>query len=80
LLAFSLALAGTMWSGEAPARHDPVVHCRTTEVDDLKVFYREAGPPEASAEVLLHGFPTSSHMYRDLIPKLARSDPRAPSA
>src|SRR5262249_9985547 len=34
-------------------------------------FYREAGPQGAPAIVLLHGFPSSSHMYRDLIPKLA---------
>jgi pimeloyl-ACP methyl ester carboxylesterase len=38
-------------------------------VDGLKVFYREAGDPHAPA-VLLHGFPTSSHMYRGLIPAL----------
>ena len=35
------------------------------------VFYREAGPKEAPAILLLHGFPTSSHMFRDLIPRLA---------
>jgi pimeloyl-ACP methyl ester carboxylesterase len=41
------------------------------EVDGLKVFYREAGDPRNPAMVLLHGFPSSSHMYRNLIPKLA---------
>jgi len=40
-------------------------------VDGLKVFYREAGPKSAKTIVLLHGFPSSSHMFRDLIPKLA---------
>jgi pimeloyl-ACP methyl ester carboxylesterase len=41
------------------------------EIDGLKVFYREAGEPRNPAMVLLHGFPSSSHMYRNLIPKLA---------
>lgn len=40
-------------------------------VDGIKVFYREAGPANASAILLLHGFPTSSHMFRNLIPELA---------
>ena len=40
-------------------------------VDDHKIFYREAGPKNAPAVLLLHGFPTSSHMFRDLIPVLA---------
>ncbi|MET8809761.1 alpha/beta fold hydrolase [Streptomyces sp. NPDC004546] len=47
------------------------VHHRTTTVDDLKVFYREAGDPTAPVVLLLHGFPTSSHMFRRLIPELA---------
>src|SRR5215831_5736123 len=44
---------------------------RFADVDGLKIFYREAGPAAAPALLLLHGFPTSSHMYRDLIPALA---------
>src|SRR5216684_6158503 len=44
---------------------------RTLSVDGLNVFYREAGPKDAPAIVLLHGFPSSSHMFRDLIPRLA---------
>jgi pimeloyl-ACP methyl ester carboxylesterase len=40
-------------------------------VDGRKVFYREAGPKSAPAILLLHGFPTSSHMFRNLIPALA---------
>ena len=39
-------------------------------VDGHKIFYREAGPKEAPAILLLHGFPTSSHMFRNLIPTL----------
>jgi pimeloyl-ACP methyl ester carboxylesterase len=44
---------------------------RSEDVDGLKVFYREAGPADASALLLLHGFPSASHMFRDLIPLLA---------
>jgi pimeloyl-ACP methyl ester carboxylesterase len=44
---------------------------KTVEVDGLEVFYREAGRAEAPTLLLLHGFPSSSHMFRDLIPKLA---------
>ena len=40
-------------------------------VDGSKVFYREAGPKTAPTILLLHGFPTSSHMFRNLIPTLA---------
>jgi pimeloyl-ACP methyl ester carboxylesterase len=47
------------------------VHYSTTEVDGLKVFYREAGPVGAPKLLLLHGFPSASHMFRDLIPRLA---------
>jgi pimeloyl-ACP methyl ester carboxylesterase len=49
----------------------PTTTYRTVSVDGLKVFYREAGNPKAPAVLLLHGFPTSSHMYRELIPALA---------
>ena len=48
-----------------PTRH------RMANVDGVEVFYREAGHPEAPTLVLLHGFPSSSHMFRDLIPLLA---------
>jgi pimeloyl-ACP methyl ester carboxylesterase len=48
-----------------------VTHYRTAIVDGHKVFYREAGDPEAPSLLLLHGFPTSSHMFRGLIPLLA---------
>jgi pimeloyl-ACP methyl ester carboxylesterase len=44
---------------------------RHIDVDGLKVFYREAGPADAPKLLLLHGFPSSSHMFRDLIPLLA---------
>jgi pimeloyl-ACP methyl ester carboxylesterase len=44
---------------------------RIAKVDDGNIFYREAGPPDAPKLLLLHGFPTASHMFRDLIPLLA---------
>jgi pimeloyl-ACP methyl ester carboxylesterase len=44
---------------------------RTANVDGFKVFYREAGEPGAPKLLLLHGFPSASHMFRDLIPLLA---------
>jgi len=47
-----------------------VLH-RTTEVNGLKIFYREAGSPGAPKLVLLHGFPASSHQYRNLMSALA---------
>ena len=53
--------------GEQPTK----VHYRTVKVGDLDIFYREAGSKDAPAILLLHGFPTSSQMFRDLIPALA---------
>ncbi len=47
------------------------VHHRYATVDDHQLFYREAGPADAPVLVLLHGFPTSSFMFRNLIPRLA---------
>jgi pimeloyl-ACP methyl ester carboxylesterase len=44
---------------------------RTADVDGFKVFYREAGPVGAPKLLLLHGFPSAGHMFRDLIPQLA---------
>ncbi|WP_205856219.1 alpha/beta fold hydrolase, partial [Phytoactinopolyspora endophytica] len=47
------------------------VHYRTATVEGHEIFYREAGPADAPAIVLLHGYPTSSFMFRELIPLLA---------
>ncbi|MBV8139870.1 MAG: alpha/beta hydrolase [Deltaproteobacteria bacterium] len=49
------------------------VHYRSADVGGLKVSYREAGGPDAPTLLLLHGFPTAGHMFRDLIPLLAES-------
>jgi pimeloyl-ACP methyl ester carboxylesterase len=47
-------------------------HYRTTKACGLEIFYREAGPADAPVLLLLHGFPSSSHMFRELIPLLAQ--------
>src|SRR5262245_31084610 len=44
---------------------------RKVDVGGIQIFYREAGPKDARTILLLHGFPTASHMFRDLIPQLA---------
>lgn len=57
--------------GTAPGFAQPQVRYRTVAIDGVDLFYREAGPRDAPVVLLLHGFPTSSHMYRNLIPALA---------
>lgn len=47
------------------------VKYRTADVDGFNIFYREAGSPDAPKLLLLHGFPSAGHMFRDLIPALA---------
>ncbi|KII15404.1 alpha/beta fold hydrolase [Phaeobacter sp. S60] len=49
------------------------VSYRTTEIGEVSIAYREAGPADAPVMLLLHGFPSSSHMFRDLIPEIAGS-------
>jgi len=55
---------------EMPNSAESILYKRT-QVDGLSMFYREAGFPSQPTIILLHGFPSSSHMYRDLIPKLS---------
>ena len=55
----------------ATAADAPQVRYKTVKVGDLDIFYRDAGPKDAPVVLLLHGFPTSSQMFRNLIPKLA---------
>jgi len=52
-------------------RVSAATHYRTATIDGLNIFYREAGPKDAPVVLLLHGFPSSSHMFRNLIPQLA---------
>ena len=47
------------------------VHYRTVKANGLNIFYRESGPKDGPAILLLHGYPTSSHMFRQLIPLLS---------
>ena len=49
----------------------PQTSLRRVKADGVTVFYREAGPPNAPVVLLLHGFPTSSFHFRELIPRLA---------
>ena len=67
-------LAAAAWTlgspGAASAQHSVQVRHKTIRVGDLDIFYREAGPKDAPAILLLHGFPTSSQMFRNLIPAL----------
>jgi len=49
------------------------IQYRTQQLDGVNIFYREAGAADAPVILLLHGFPTSSHMFRDLIPALAET-------
>ena len=58
------------WENATDSR-TPTVFYRTLNVEDLGVCYREAGPRDAPSVLLLHGFPSSSHMFRNLIPMLA---------
>src|SRR6516165_2842012 len=48
-----------------------MINYRTTDVDGLTIFYREAGAGDAPVLLLLHGFPSAGHMFRDLIPLLS---------
>jgi len=68
----ALSAADTSVSpGESDPGDPTAVRYRTATVDGLRIFYREAGNPRDPTLVLLHGFPSSSVMFRDLIPRLA---------
>jgi alpha/beta hydrolase fold len=72
LLCLELSYAAPTPSADAAAAEaNVVVHYHTTKIDGVDVFYREAGPSNGPVVLLLHGFPTSSHMFRRLIPALA---------
>jgi pimeloyl-ACP methyl ester carboxylesterase len=78
LLSMVLATTGLGLPARAQADKAPVasqapatVHYRSATVDGVNVFFREAGPADGPVVLLLHGFPTSSHMFRNLIPTLA---------
>jgi pimeloyl-ACP methyl ester carboxylesterase len=70
----ALFAAFTLLPGATIAAESPfAVQMQTAEIDGLKIAYREAGNPDNPTILLLHGFPTSSHMFRNLIPELAQN-------
>jgi pimeloyl-ACP methyl ester carboxylesterase len=76
IVAIALAPSFTVWAAETaplPQREDSSSQTRyeTANIDGINIFYREAGPKNAPVLLLLHGFPTSSQMFRGLIPLLA---------
>jgi len=66
-----LMLGMVFVSSTARAEHGTGVAYRTATIENVDIFYREAGNPDRPTILLLHGFPTSSHMFRNLIPALA---------
>lgn len=70
-LAFSLLLGLGMTQAANAAEQSSTVSYHTVEVDGVDIFYRQAGNPKSPTLLLLHGFPTSSHMFRNLMPLLA---------
>ena len=62
---------GAASSMASVASATPQIHYQVAKVDGVDIFYREAGAKSAPAVLLLHGFPTSSQMFRELIPRLA---------
>jgi pimeloyl-ACP methyl ester carboxylesterase len=69
--ALGFAIANLVLAQQDFAANAVTVSYHTVKVDGLNLFYREAGDPSRPTIVLLHGFPSSSHMYRNLIPRLA---------
>lgn len=69
ILAVAFSIIGSRHS--ALAQSSASVHHKTIKIGELDIFYREAGPKDAPTILLLHGFPTSSQMFRNLIPALA---------
>ena len=78
LIAFSISLLALLWQNTAFAEQQQstpktqTLH-KTITINGVEIYYREAGAKDAPTLLLLHGFPTSSHMFRKLIPALADS-------
>ena len=71
MLRLALVTLVSLTTATANEPESTQVFHRTEKVAGLDIFYREAGPKDAPTVLLLHGFPTSSHMFRNLIPALA---------
>ena len=77
ILPLFAAAAWALGLADPASAQQPVeVRHKTVKVGDLDIFYREAGPKDAPTILLLHGFPTSSQMFRNLIPALGGQVPR----
>lgn len=70
-LGAQLASLPTLAQAGQPPQAETAVTYNTVTIDGQEIFYREAGQPDAPVVLLLHGFPTSSQQYRNLIPELA---------
>ncbi len=70
-VALAPAVAASHQAAAATAAVSPPTLHKTVKVDGLDIFYRESGPKDAPTILLLHGFPTSSQMFRNLIPALS---------
>ena len=68
---FYLLLGIAVANCDARDEESSNISYRTVTIEDVEIFYREAGNPDHPTLLLLHGFPTSSHMFRNLIPALA---------
>jgi pimeloyl-ACP methyl ester carboxylesterase len=68
---FYLLLGVAVANCDARDEESTNIAYRTVTIEDVEIFYREAGNPDHPTLLLLHGFPTSSHMFRNLIPALA---------
>jgi pimeloyl-ACP methyl ester carboxylesterase len=72
VMAFNLQpVAGHLKTSEGRTEADGAVQFLTKKIDGVEIFYREAGPKDAPTILLLHGYPTSSHMFRNLINDLS---------
>ena len=71
VLAFAASGHAAAAKSEPETTDVPHTSTRRIQADGVSVFYREAGAPDAPVVILLHGFPTSSFQYRELIPRLA---------
>ena len=71
LTLFYLLLGITILNLPVNADESNDISYKTVKIDNVDIFYREAGDPDRPTLLLLHGFPTSSHMFRELIPALA---------
>src|SRR5262244_1167713 len=73
-LVVTAMLASLPWLARAQGKERPMEHptfYRTTQINGLSIFYREAGPKDAPTLLLLHGFPSSSRMFEPLFARLS---------